>query len=103
QAEFKRVVRLAGLSEDYSPHSMRHTFATSHILAGKPAAWVSRQLGHKDVTVTLKVYAAAFEMVDATAADEHGARLFPTPPVLVGDELAIDGQDTPPEPAPVLH
>jgi integrase len=106
QKEFKRVLGKAWPKEtddepdppqwSIAPHGMRHIFATLHILAGKPAAWVSRQLGHKDVTVTLKVYAWAFEMLDETAADEHGARLF-------GNELATPTSSTDAEPAPVLH
>jgi len=48
----------------------------------------------------LKVYAKVFEMADATAADEHGTRLFPD---AVGNELAMPEGPPALEPAPTLH
>src|SRR5262249_29762163 len=63
QGEFKRLLRLAGVDDprfDFTPHSMRPTFASLHILAGKPAKWVSEQLGHRDVVITLRTYARWF-------------------------------------------
>jgi integrase len=105
QGEFQRILRLAGLDDDrfdFSPHSMRHSFATLHILAGKPAKWVSEQLGHADVTVTLKVYAKWFRQVCHGAADDLGAQLLGTEDA-VGTNVAPTVPLTVPEPAPVLH
>jgi hypothetical protein len=79
QKEFRRILKLAKLDGpefDFSPHSMRHTFATLHILAGDDPKWVSEQLGHADVTVTFKIYAKWFKQVSRGAADAHGVRLF---------------------------
>jgi integrase len=39
------------------PHQMRHSFASLLLQAGEPITYVSRQLGHKDSAITLKVYA----------------------------------------------
>ena len=39
------------------PHQMRHTFASLLLQAGEPITYVSRQLGHKDSSITLRVYA----------------------------------------------
>jgi integrase len=39
------------------PHQMRHTFASLLLQAGAPITYVSRQLGHKDPSITLRVYA----------------------------------------------
>jgi integrase len=36
---------------------MRHTFASLLLLDGVPITYVSRQLGHKDASLTLRVYA----------------------------------------------
>jgi hypothetical protein len=36
---------------------MRHAFASLLINAGEPVTYVSRQLGHKDCAITLRVYA----------------------------------------------
>ena len=39
------------------PHQMRHTFASLLLQAGVPITYVSRQLGHRDSAITLRVYA----------------------------------------------
>jgi integrase len=39
------------------PHQMRHTYGSLLINVGEPVTYVSRQLGHKDSAITLKVYA----------------------------------------------
>ena len=39
------------------PHQMRHTFASLLLQEGVPITYVSRQLGHKDPSITLRVYA----------------------------------------------
>jgi len=119
QGEFKRIAKLAwpkdpGADEqspnpvewDFSPHSMRHTFATLHILAGRDAKWVSEQLGHADITITLKVYASAFRMVRPGTADAHGAWLFSyrtQTPGADGNGMVQSTPMLPAEPAPVLH
>ena len=36
---------------------MRHTFASLLLQAGVPITYVSRQLGHRDSAITLRVYA----------------------------------------------
>jgi integrase len=106
QGEFKRVVRLAGLDRpdcNFTPHSMRHTFATLNILAGKPVKWVSEQLGHSDVMVTLRTYASAFQMVCPGAADDHGARVFAYRKPADGTRMAPAASVAVMEPAPTLH
>ena len=37
-------------------YNLRHTFASQLISKGADITWVSKMLGHKDVTITLKVY-----------------------------------------------
>jgi integrase len=39
------------------PHQMRHTFGSLLVNAGEPVTYVSRQMGHKDSAITLRVYA----------------------------------------------
>jgi hypothetical protein len=39
------------------PHQMRHAFASLLLQAGEPITYVSQQLGHKDPSITLRVYA----------------------------------------------
>ena len=38
-------------------HDLRHTFASLLLQAGAPITYVSKQLGHADASVTLRVYA----------------------------------------------
>lgn len=52
---FKHILTLAGLKYR-SPNQLRHTFATLHIAAGENITWVSKMLGHTNVTTTLVRY-----------------------------------------------
>jgi integrase/recombinase XerD len=49
---FKKYVRLAGLSECYSLHSCRHTYATYLRSKGVPQDVIQRLLGHSSVRTT---------------------------------------------------
>jgi integrase len=52
-------------------HSLRHGFASLLIARGLNVVFVSRQLGHSNPSITLKVYAHLFEQADhATASRE---------------------------------
>ena len=53
---FNRILDKAGLHRR-GPHQMRHTFASLLLQRGEPITHVSRQLGHKDASITLRVYA----------------------------------------------
>ncbi len=53
---FNRVLDKAELHRR-GPHQMRHTFASLLLQLGEPITYVSRQLGHKDSAITLRVYA----------------------------------------------
>jgi integrase len=53
---FNRVLDKAGLHRR-GPHQMRHSFASLLLQAGAPITFVSQQLGHKDPSITLRVYA----------------------------------------------
>ena len=53
---FNRLLDAAGLHRR-GPHQMRHTFASLLLRDGAAITYVSRQLGHKDASITLRVYA----------------------------------------------
>ena len=53
---FNRVLDAAWLHRR-GPHQMRHTFASLLLQDGAAITYVSRQLGHKDASITLRVYA----------------------------------------------
>jgi integrase len=52
---FNRVRDAAELHRR-GPHQMRHTFASLLLAAGEPITYVSQQLGHRDPSITLRVY-----------------------------------------------
>ena len=60
---FNRILDEAELHRR-GPHQMRHTFASLLLQAGEPITYVSRQLGHKDPSITLRVYAHWLPDVD---------------------------------------
>jgi integrase len=53
---FRRLLKKAGLA-DRSAYQMRHTYATLMLMGGEDPLFVSRQLGHKDVSITYRYYA----------------------------------------------
>jgi len=50
-----RILAVAKLSH-FSPHDLRHTFASQHLQAGTPVDWVQRQLGHASISLTVDTY-----------------------------------------------
>lgn len=53
---FKAAVREAGLPDEFSFHSLRHTYASQLIQAGATIYAVADQLGHADPTTVLRTY-----------------------------------------------
>jgi integrase len=75
--DFARMLARAGLGHTgLTPHSMRHSFATWHIARGRHPKWVSQQLGHAKISITLNLYAKWFAQVDTHAADALGSALL---------------------------
>lgn len=52
---FRRILKKNGIKER-PIYNLRHTFASQLISKGADITWVSKMLGHKDITITLKVY-----------------------------------------------
>lgn len=64
---FNRAVERAEI-QSVTPHDLRHTAASLSISAGANVLAVSRMLGHKDPSVTLRIYADLFDSdLDAVA------------------------------------
>ena len=51
----KKVCRTAGLRVR-NPHDLRHTYATTLLMAHQSPAYVSKQLGHSSIAITVDIY-----------------------------------------------
>jgi len=69
--QVRRIKRRLGdaVPADWTPHWFRHTHATSLLLAGAPPLYVSRRLGHADVTTTLDLYGWVTDDAELDALD----------------------------------
>jgi integrase len=68
---FRRAV-IAAKVQAVTPHDLRHTCASLAVSAGVNVLALARMLGHKDPSVTLRVYADLFDTdLDAVAASLH--------------------------------
>ncbi len=53
---FTRAARLAGITEGFTPHSLRHVFASALLARGVPITDVAEWLGHRSIEVTYRIY-----------------------------------------------
>jgi integrase len=68
---FRRAV-FAAKVQTITPHDLRHTCASLAVSAGVNVLALARMLGHKDPSVTLRVYADLFDTdLDAVAKSLH--------------------------------
>ena len=54
-SRFKKILEESGIEERVL-YNLRHTFASQMIFKGADIVWVSKMLGHKDVSITLQKY-----------------------------------------------
>lgn len=65
----KRLAKRAGVEGRVNPHSFRHSFAREYLRAGGDLSTLSRLMGHRDVTTTVRHY-AIFSNDEVRAAHE---------------------------------
>ena len=53
---FRRARDAAGIEGHFTPHSLRHVFASAALANGVPITDVSAWLGHKDINTTYSIY-----------------------------------------------
>jgi integrase len=66
---FKRVLEVAGLPRHFSPHSLRHTYASILLADGVSPVYVQRQLGHATFRLTVDLYGRWLPMENKAAVD----------------------------------
>jgi integrase len=75
QRAFARVLTKASLPEHFTPHSLRHSFASIPISEGESLAYVQRMLGHASIKLTVDLYGSWLPMTGrgADRLDEGGS------------------------------
>ena len=82
---FVRLLKRAELPPHFSPHCLRHTFASLLLQQGESPVYVQRQLGHASIKLTVDTYGkwlpmgnrAAVDRLDAAAAGASGSKIDP--------------------------
>jgi integrase len=69
QRAFKKTVKSAKLPEHYSPHCLRHTYASLLLQMGVSPVYVQRQLGHASIKMTVDTYGKWLPMGDKAVVD----------------------------------
>jgi len=73
---FLKLVKKAGLPPEFTPYTMRYSFATLSLLAGELDKAVSAQMGHSDVNFTKKVYTKVLPQMKESLSDSFESLLF---------------------------
>ena len=84
---FKRVLKDAELPLHFTPHCLRHTFASLLLQQGESPAYVQRQLGHASIQLTVDTYGRWLPMGNKAAVD----RLDDATPGASGSKLGLGG------------
>jgi integrase len=66
---FSRVVKEAGLPSHFTPHCLRHTYASLLLQRGESPAYVQRQLGHASIQLTVDTYGKWLPMGNKAAVN----------------------------------
>jgi len=82
QEDFGRSAARAGLPPEFTPHSLRHCYASIALAKGIPITEVSRWLGHKSIAVTHETYGhlvpASWDRARTVFDDAHRADQRPS-------------------------
>jgi integrase len=87
---FKRILEAAELPRHFTPHSLRHTFASLLLQQGESPAYVQRQLGHASIQLTVDTYGRWLPMGNKAAVD----RLDDVTGSKMVAEAAFEGAET---------
>lgn len=73
---FKPLARAAGLPEEATLYTLRHTFATLWLESGENPKALQEILGHSRIDVTLNVYSHVLPHIQQDAMNRFGQRFF---------------------------
>ncbi|MEG2651715.1 MAG: tyrosine-type recombinase/integrase, partial [Eubacterium sp.] len=66
---FKKILKTAGINENYRIHDLRHTFATRLFEEGVDALIISKLLGHRSPQITINTYIHIMPQIKDEAAN----------------------------------
>jgi len=77
------ILKKAGLPLHFTPHCLRHTYASLMLQQGESPAYVQRQLGHASIQLTVDTYGkwlpmgnkAAVDRLDAVGPEQSGSKM----------------------------
>lgn len=72
--QMKKYLRLAGVQANYSPHCLRHTFATQLLNAGVSLEVLKELMGHRSIQMTLR-YTKLYEATKRQQYDQAMVRI----------------------------
>jgi len=72
--QMKKYLRLAGIQANYSPHCLRHTFATQLLNAGVSLEVLKELMGHRSIQMTLR-YTKLYDATKRQQYDQAMARI----------------------------
>jgi integrase/recombinase XerD len=76
QHTMSHYLKAAGITRRYSPHTLRHTFATQLLTAGTSLEVLKELMGHRSITLTLR-YAQVYETTKRTQYAKAMAQIEP--------------------------
>ena len=76
QRVMARYLKAAGLRKAYSPHTLRHTFATQLLNAGTALAVVKELMGHRSISMTLR-YTQVYDTTKRSQYTQAMAQIEP--------------------------
>ncbi len=96
----REVLKRAELPGHFSPHCLRHTYASLMLQQGESLTYVQRQLGHASINLTADTYGkwlplgnkAAVDRLDATSFLESGSKVVADLPLECEENAEVVGK-----------
>ena len=71
-----RILKKANLPLHFTPHCLRHAYASVMLQQGESVAYVQRQLGHASIQLTVDTYGKWQPMESHAAVDRLDATIW---------------------------